>query len=88
MADADAEPQDLVLQEVSEGVALFTLNRPGRHNAWTVPLEIELFDRLERAERDPDVRAIVVTGAGRSFCPGMDMQMLADASAGRLVTKG
>lgn len=87
MADANTESKDLVLQDISDGVALLTLNRPERHNAWTVHLETQLYDRLADAERDPDVRAIVVTGAGKSFCPGMDMQVLADVSLGGPGTK-
>lgn len=87
MVDANTTPQDLVLQEVSDGVALLTFNRPERHNAWTIPMETELFDKLAKAERDPEVRVIVVTGAGKSFCPGLDMRMLADVSHRRAATK-
>ena len=67
---------DVVLIGVSEGVALLTLNRPDRLNAWTPELQTRYFDLLtECADRD-DVRAIVVTGAGRGFCAGADMQDL------------
>ena len=69
---------ELVTQEVADGVAVLTFNRPERHNAWNVPLENRYYERLRAAEQDPDVRVIVVTGAGRSFCPGMDSQSLAD----------
>lgn len=82
MADDGTASQPLVLSEVSDGVELLTLNRPERHNSWTVALEAELFDRLAHAERDPEVRAIVVTGADKSFCPGLDMQMLSDVARG------
>ena len=68
--------QDPVLYEVDGGVAVVTFNRPDRHNAWTEELGARYFDLLQQATDDPEVRAIVVTGAGRSFCPGADMQML------------
>jgi len=68
---------------VEESVATITLDRPERHNAWTSEMGEQYFDQLERAAADPGVRAIVVTGAGRSFCPGLDMGSLATvASAG------
>ena len=77
-----AEP---VLYRVDDGVAVVTLNRPDRLNAWTTPMEHRYFDALERAAGDPDVRVIVVTGAGRGFCPGVDMEELeAIGAAGRV----
>jgi len=66
-----------VLHELDEhGVVTLTLNRPGRNNAWTRELEGALHDLLEQASTSPDVRAIVITGAGRSFCPGLDSEEL------------
>src|SRR3954464_7152659 len=65
--------QELVLREVNDGVAVLTLNRPERLNAWTHALENRYFDRLDECAADPDVRVIVVTGAGRGFCAGADM---------------
>ena len=67
---------DLVLYEVRDGVALVTLNRPERMNAWTTDLQNQYFDVLDRAVEDQEVGAIVVTGAGRGFCPGADMDVL------------
>jgi enoyl-CoA hydratase/carnithine racemase len=72
---------EIVTQTVTDGVAVLTFNRPERHNSWTVPLENRYYDRLRAAEADPDIRVIVVTGAGRSFCPGMDTAALADQAA-------
>lgn len=57
-------------------VATITLNRPERMNALTKVLEAELRSAIEQAGRDPAVRAIVLTGAGRAFCAGMDMDEL------------
>src|ERR1700733_3529619 len=73
---------DLVLCTVEEGVALLTLNRPERKNAWTIAMEERYFDLLRTCERDPDVRTIVVTGAGTAFCPGLDAQDLEDIAVG------
>jgi len=67
---------DLCLYEVRDGVALLTLNRPQRNNAWNGPLGTAYFDRLAEADADRDVRTIVVTGAGKSFCPGADFEVL------------
>ncbi|HET9163378.1 MAG TPA: enoyl-CoA hydratase-related protein [Solirubrobacterales bacterium] len=66
----------VVLYEVSEGVALVTLNRPDSLNAWTPELGRAYLDRLQEADADPGVRAIVVTGAGRGFCAGADFAYL------------
>jgi enoyl-CoA hydratase/carnithine racemase len=66
----------LVLWDATDGIATITLNRPERHNAFTIDMEHQYFDLLERAANDTDVRVIVVTGAGRSFSPGLDMEAL------------
>ena len=79
-----AADEDLVLTEVdADGVATFTLNRPERRNAWTAPMENRYFDLLAAADADPAVRVGVLTGAGTSFCPGMDMSRLAEVAGGR-----
>ena len=62
--------------ETDDGVALVTLDRPDRLNAWTARMEAEYGWVLDRAEADPDVRAVVVTGAGRGFCAGADFKAL------------
>jgi enoyl-CoA hydratase/carnithine racemase len=65
---------DVVLYEVREhGIALITLNRPERLNAWTGELGDLYFSLLHRAAADPDVKVIVVTGAGKGFCAGADL---------------
>lgn len=64
---------DLCLYDVSDGVALVTLNRPERNNGMNGELEIAYLTRLQQAAADREVRAIVVTGAGKSFCPGADL---------------
>jgi enoyl-CoA hydratase/carnithine racemase len=71
---------DVVLCSVDGGVATITLNRPEANNGWTGDMQTRYFDLLVESEKNPDVRAIVVTGAGKSFCPGADMQMLSGAT--------
>jgi len=76
---AEARPlaqEELVLYAESSGVATLTLNRPQRLNAWTPALSTRYFDLLERADDDPSVRVILVTGAGRGFSAGADMNVL------------
>lgn len=69
--------QDLVRYEADDdGVATLTLNRPERNNAWSIPMERRFFALLDEAAADPAVRVVVITGAGRAFCPGMDVQRL------------
>jgi enoyl-CoA hydratase/carnithine racemase len=55
------------------GVAVVTLNRPDRLNAWGGSLASEFYRCMDRAEADPSVRVIVLTGSGRAFCAGADM---------------
>jgi enoyl-CoA hydratase/carnithine racemase len=68
-----------LLTERRGRVLVITFNRPARLNAWTDDLEDRYFDALESADADPEVRAVVVTGAGRAFCAGADMADLAAA---------
>jgi enoyl-CoA hydratase/carnithine racemase len=61
-----------VRYEVEDPVALITLDRPEKLNAFTTRTQRELRDAVERAEGDPAVVGIVITGAGRGFCAGLD----------------
>ncbi len=72
-----------IIYDKQDKVALVTLNRPDRMNAITPTMVEELNDAMEDAERDPGIAAIVVTGAGKSFCPGMDMGVLQAAAERR-----
>src|SRR5919201_1350315 len=76
---------DPVLYEAADGVATVTLNRPDRLNAWTRELGARFYELVERAAEDPEVRAIVVTGAGRGFCAGADMELLQSIGGGSAV---
>lgn len=64
---------DTVLYEENEGVALITLNRPGVMNAINQTLGDELYEAFKLADSAPSVRAVVLTGAGRGFCSGQDL---------------
>ena len=63
-----------ILYEVDDHVLTITLNRPDRLNAFTATMGRELIEALDAADADDDVRAIVVTGAGRGFCAGADLE--------------
>jgi len=69
---------EVVQKQVQDGVAILTLNRPDRLNAWTTEMEHDYFGMLEECGNSGEVRVIVVTGAGRGFCAGADMQDLTE----------
>jgi enoyl-CoA hydratase/carnithine racemase len=74
------EPTELIVTSTEPGIRQLTLNRPAQLNAWTRSLEAEFFAALDAAAADPDVRVVVITGAGRGFCAGASMDMLGGAS--------
>jgi enoyl-CoA hydratase/carnithine racemase len=76
MSESVQTVTETVQLAIEDRVTLLTLNRPERLNAWTAEMEHAYFDHLERCAHDEDVRAIVVTGAGRGFCAGADMHEL------------
>src|SRR5579884_1788792 len=77
-AAAGAAPRpEVVRYEVTQRVAVITLSRPDRLNAWTPQMNAGYRACLQRAAEDPAVRAVVVTGAGRGFCAGADTEELA-----------
>lgn len=78
----------LVLSELRGNVLVLTWNRPERLNGWTDTLEDQYFALLAKADADPDVRVVVVTGAGRGFCAGADMDQLQSASENALSETG
>src|SRR3954462_1051125 len=60
--------------EVADGVLTITLDRPDRLNAFTGVMARELIEAFDRSDADDDVRAVIVTGAGRGFCAGADLE--------------
>jgi enoyl-CoA hydratase/carnithine racemase len=62
-----------IATEIHDGVMTVTLNRPERLNAWTPTMGRELIEAFDEADADDDVRAIIVTGAGRGYCAGADL---------------
>jgi enoyl-CoA hydratase/carnithine racemase len=66
-------PFEQITTDVADRVLTITLNRPERLNAWTGTMARELIEAFDRADADDEVRAIVVTGAGRGFCAGADL---------------
>lgn len=73
---------ETILYEAADGVATVTLNRPEVLNAFTGRMRTELADAMMQVERDGTVRAVILTGAGRAFCAGQDLQDLKDAYTG------
>ena len=73
MGDA-ATTFDGVRYETADAIATVVLDRPDALNAFTVPMKRALLAAIERAEADPTVRAIVITGAGRAFSAGQDLK--------------
>jgi enoyl-CoA hydratase/carnithine racemase len=63
-----------ILTDKDQGVLTITLNRPERLNAWTGQMGQELREAFDVADADDEVRAIIVTGAGRGFCAGADLE--------------
>ena len=63
-----------ILTEKSEGILTITLNRPERLNAWTGQMGHELRAAFDDADADDEVRAVIITGAGRAFCAGADLE--------------
>ncbi|MEO6030244.1 MAG: enoyl-CoA hydratase [Candidatus Binatia bacterium] len=71
-----------VTYEVRDRIATITMNRPARLNAWTPQMGKELYAAFATAAAADEVRAIVITGAGRGYCAGADMQNLRDIQTG------
>lgn len=67
------EPEQIIA-EVQDEILTITLNRPDRMNAWTGTMARELLEAFDRADADDDVRGVIITGAGRAFCAGADLE--------------
>ncbi len=71
---------ETILTEVDNGVGIVTMNRPERHNAFDDVLIRELIDAVGVMERDPAVRVLVISGTGKSFCAGADLNWMKRAA--------
>ena len=69
---------ETIKYEVAENILTITLNRPDKLNAFNGTMQQELIDAFDAADKDDNVRAIIVTGAGRGFCAGADLSSGAD----------
>ena len=73
-----------IIYEVADNIATITLNRPDKLNAFTGTMMYEMIDAFDQVDADDDVRAVIVTGAGRGFCAGADLS----ASGGETFSSG
>jgi len=75
----------MIEYELQDSLALIRLNRPEKRNALTVEMRIDLANAFERADRDAQVRAVVLCAAGSAFCAGADVDLMGgrDIAAGR-----
>ena len=77
----DAQPE--LLENIEDGIATLTFNRPERLNALSTPIMQGLLDGLPRLAGDPAVKVVVLTGAGRAFCAGGDVKSMAEGGGER-----
>jgi 2-(1,2-epoxy-1,2-dihydrophenyl)acetyl-CoA isomerase len=76
---------ETLLYEVAEGICTITLNRPEKINSFNNKLHKEYIEALKQAEKDPAVRCVVLTGAGRGFCSGQDLSDISAEPIGEIV---
>src|SRR5687768_345533 len=69
---------EALIYDVKDGIATLTLNRPDRLNALNDTLRDDLFDAVQKSAADPNVRVLVITGAGRGFCSGGDVKGMSE----------
>src|SRR5690606_26642201 len=73
---------EAIKYDVADGIATITLNRPDRLNAWTRQMEADVREAMQQAGADEAVRCIILTGEGRGFCAGADMDLLSGIQQG------
>ena len=70
-----------ILLDIADGVATVTLNRPDKLNAYTVDMGEEIVDVFDQLKEDDSVRAVILTGAGRGFCAGVDLDHMKEQAS-------
>ncbi|RAJ01646.1 2-(1,2-epoxy-1,2-dihydrophenyl)acetyl-CoA isomerase [Chitinophaga skermanii] len=70
---------ETLILDIQQGVATITLNRPNVYNAFNDALSYDLQDALKQVEKNKEVRAVVLTGAGKAFCSGQDLKAASDS---------
>jgi enoyl-CoA hydratase/carnithine racemase len=66
--------REQIIEDLEDGILTITLNRPNRLNAWTETMAQELISAFDRADADDAVRVVIITGSGRAFCAGADLE--------------
>ncbi len=77
-----------ILFDVTDGIATITMNRPDKLNAYHTPMGDEITDAFRRCRDDDEVKAVILTGAGRGFCAGVDLEHLKAHQAGQNAAAG
>ncbi len=77
-----------ILLDIKDGIAVITLNRPEKLNAYIVEMGEEIVDVFEELKENDDIRVIILTGSGRGFCAGVDLDHLKAQLSGEHVTQG
>ncbi len=78
---------ETIRYEVAGGVATITLNRPDKLNSFNDKMHEEFIDALKKVQRDPGARCVVITGEGRGFCAGQDLQAIGSGPISDIVRK-
>ncbi len=86
MADTTSKSYEDILYRVEDGVAVVMLNRPDKLNAWRSEMDRDVRDAMREAASDPEVKVIILTGAGKGFCAGADMSLLQTIQSGDAAT--
>lgn len=82
MADTATKIYEDILYSIEDGVAVITLNRPDKLNAWRGEMDRDVRAAMREASDDPAVKVIILTGAGKGFCAGADMNLLQTIQSG------
>jgi enoyl-CoA hydratase/carnithine racemase len=77
-----------ILYDVTDSIATVTLNRADKLNAYTPEMGAEIVDAFDRARDDADVRVVILTGTGKAFCAGVDLDYVKALAAGEIEASG